>query len=112
MRDDSRHRPTRGNSRHRLETDRTTSVQHTWWGVTAPRSRTLAPRRSWVGVLVVVALTVAFPFWLWLLTEPAALAAVVVASAAALAGHSFVRSHRSPEGPRNHGPPTVGPPDY
>lgn len=112
MRDTRRHRPTRNTSRYRPETDRTASVQHTWWGVTTPRSRTVAPRRSWGGLLVVAAVAVAFPFWLWLLTEPAALAAVVVATAAALAGQTLVRSRRSPAAPQDHGPPTVGPPDY
>lgn len=112
MRDRTRHRPTRDTGRFRPETDRTTTVQHTWWGVTTPRSRTLAPRRSWGGVLAVAALAVAFPFWLWLLTEPAALAAVVVATAVALAGQTHVRSRRREPAPRDHGRPPIGPPDY
>lgn len=112
MREHTRHRPTRNTSRYRPELGRTTSVQHTWWGVTTPRSRTVAPRRSWGGVLVVAALAVAFPVWLWLLTDPAVLAAVVVATAAALAGQTLVRSRRHESAPQDHGPPTVGPPDY
>lgn len=112
MREHTRHRQTRDTDHYRPELDRTTSVQHTWWGVTTPRSRTLAPRRSWGGVLAVAALAVAFPVWLWLLTEPAALAAVVVATAAALVGQTLVRSQRRERASRDHGPPAVGPPDY
>lgn len=112
MRDDSRHRPTRSTSRYRPETDRTTSVQHTWWGVTTPRRSPAAPRRSWGGILLVTVVAVAFPFWLWLPTEPVALAAVVVAAAVALAGQTLRRSRGRGLAPRDHGPPTVGPPDY
>lgn len=96
-----------GTDRHRP----TASVRHTWWGVTTPRRTHTPTRRPWVGLLAVATLAVAFPVWLWFLTEALVAAGLLVGAPAALTVWRLGVSPDDPPVADAPGPLVVGPTD-